>query len=189
MTWCASVFTDGVHVSYHWLLVQALAHTPVPNYDMPKTLLWSLGSVVCNTVSVSQLACQWPYSNMHYISNSLVLQFGVPPELDSGEAKIALHHGKMLTNKCRSIRNNTWACFKWRKMWIKWLHTEINNKITIYIHKSFKIITCIILGLVFSNVFACKTNSVFNDLVDSCVTGKRNRAFCKVGELEDTGIF
>ena len=64
------------------------------------------------------------------------------------------------------------------KMWIKRLHTEIHNIITIYIHyKSiyFKIITCIILGLVNSNVFVCKTNSVFNDFVDSCVTGKRNR--------------
>ena len=50
--------------------------------------------------------------------------------------------------------------------------------IMIYIHyKSIylKIITCIILGLVNSNVFACKTYSVFNDFVDSCVTGKRNR--------------
>ena len=59
------------------------------------------------------------------------------------------------------------------KMWIKRLHTEIHNIITINIHyKSiyFKIITCIILGLVNSNVFACKTNSVFNDFVDSCVT-------------------
>ena len=63
-------------------------------------------------------------------------------------------------------------------MWIKRLHTEIHNIITIYIHyKSIhvKIITCIILGLVNSNVFACKTNSVFNDFVDSCVIGKRNR--------------
>ena len=31
------------------------------------------------------------------------------------------------------------------------------------------------LSLVISNVFACKTNSVFNDFVDFCVTGKRNR--------------
>ena len=64
------------------------------------------------------------------------------------------------------------------KMWIKRLHTEIHIIITIYIHyKSiyFKIITCIILGLVNSNVFACKTNSAFNDFVDSCVTGKHNR--------------
>ena len=28
-------FADRVHVSNHWLLVQALADTPVPNYDMP----------------------------------------------------------------------------------------------------------------------------------------------------------
>ena len=64
------------------------------------------------------------------------------------------------------------------KMWIKRLHTEIHNIITIYIHyKSIylKIINCIILGLVNSNVFACKTYSVFNDFVDSCVTGKHNR--------------
>ena len=27
-----------VHVSSHWILVQALAHTSVPNYDMPKAL-------------------------------------------------------------------------------------------------------------------------------------------------------
>ena len=45
------------------------------------------------------------------------------------------------------------------------------------------------LGLVISNVFACKTNSVFSDFVDFCVTAKRNRtgrAFCKTGELVDT---
>ena len=33
--------------------------------------------------------------------------------------------------------------------------------------------------------FACKTNSVFSDIVDSCVTGKRNRTgrvLCKTGE-------
>ena len=63
-------------------------------------------------------------------------------------------------------------------MWIKRLHIKIQNIIPINIHyKSIylKIITCIILGLVNSNVFACKTNSVFNDFVDSCVTGKRNR--------------
>ena len=29
------LFADRVHVSNHWILVQALAHTPVPNYDMP----------------------------------------------------------------------------------------------------------------------------------------------------------
>ena len=27
-------FSDRVHVSNHWVLVQALAYTPVPNYDM-----------------------------------------------------------------------------------------------------------------------------------------------------------
>ena len=31
------------------------------------------------------------------------------------------------------------------------------------------------LGLVNSNVFVCKTNSAFNDFVDSCLTGKHNR--------------
>ena len=71
-------------------------------------------------------------------------------------------------------------------MWIKRLHTEIHNIITIYIHHVhkrsiyFKIITCIILGLVISNVFACKTNSVFSDFVDSSVTDKRNRTGARV---------
>ena len=75
------------------------------------------------------------------------------------------------------------------KMWIKRLHTEIYIIITIYIHyKSiyFKIITCIILGLVNSNVFACKTNSAFNDFVDSCnwqAQPARGRALCKTGEF------
>ena len=61
--------------------------------------------------------------------------------------------------------------------------------ITIYIHNRsvyFKIITCIILGLVISNVFECKTNSVFNDFVDSSVTGKCNHKGARVlqrGEL------
>ena len=67
------------------------------------------------------------------------------------------------------------------KMWIKRFQTEIHNKITIYIHNRsiyFKIITCIILGLVCSSHFeclACETNSVFSDFVLFCVTGKRNR--------------
>ena len=63
-------------------------------------------------------------------------------------------------------------------MRIKRFHTEIHNIITIYIRNRYiniKIITCIILGLVISNVFACKTNSVFSDFVNSCVTGKHNR--------------
>ena len=56
------------------------------------------------------------------------------------------------------------------KMFVKRLHTEIHNMITVYIHNRaiyFRIITCIILGLVISNDFACKNNSVFSDFVDS----------------------
>ena len=33
-----SLFADRVHISNCWILVQALAHTPVQNYDM----LWAL---------------------------------------------------------------------------------------------------------------------------------------------------
>ena len=33
--WCDRIFADRVHVRNHWILVQALAHTPVPNYDIP----------------------------------------------------------------------------------------------------------------------------------------------------------
>ena len=102
-----------------------------------------------------------------------------PVRLTQERPKCALHHGKMSTNKCRARYEITHEhVSNDLKMWIKLLHTEIHNIITIYIHyKSiyFKIITCIILGLVNSNVFACKTNSAFNDFVDSCVTGKRNR--------------
>ena len=102
-----------------------------------------------------------------------------PVRLTQERPKCALHHGKMSTNKCRARYEITHEhVSNDLKMWIKRLHTEIDNIITIYIHyKSiyFKIITCIILGLVNSNVFACKTNSAFNDFVDSCVTGKRNR--------------
>ena len=29
------VFADRVHISNRWILVQALAHTPDPNCDMP----------------------------------------------------------------------------------------------------------------------------------------------------------
>ena len=32
------LFAVVVHVSNHWLLVQAWAHTPVPNFDMPQAL-------------------------------------------------------------------------------------------------------------------------------------------------------
>ena len=102
-----------------------------------------------------------------------------PVRLTQERPKCALHHGKMSTNKCRARYEITHEhVSNDLKMWIKRLHTEIHNIITIYIHyKSiyFKTITCIILGLVNSNVFACKTNSAFNDFVDSCVTGKRNR--------------
>ena len=102
-----------------------------------------------------------------------------PVRLTQERPKCALHHGKMSTNKCRARYEITHEhVSNDLKMWIKRLHTEIHNIMTIYIHyKSiyFKIITCIILGLVNSNVFACKTNSAFNDFVDSCVTGKHNR--------------
>ena len=102
-----------------------------------------------------------------------------PLRLTQERPKCALHHGKMSTNKCRARYEITHEhVSNDLKMWIKRLHTEIHNIMTIYIHyKSiyFKIITCIILRLVNSNVFACKTNSAFNDFVDSCVTGKRNR--------------
>ena len=80
--------------------------------------------------------------------------------------------------KCRAIRNYTWVWLKWPKMWIKRLHAKIHNIITIYIHYRtiyFKTITCIILIIVISSIFACKTHTVFNDFVDYCVTGKRNR--------------
>ena len=101
-----------------------------------------------------------------------------PVRLTQERPKCALHHGKMSTNKCRARYEITHEhVSNDLKMWIKRLHTEIHNMITIYIHYKyiyFKIITCIILGLVNSNVFACKTNSAFNDFVDSCVTGKRN---------------
>ncbi len=29
------IFAVVVHVSNHWILVQATAHAPVPNFDMP----------------------------------------------------------------------------------------------------------------------------------------------------------
>ena len=32
------MLADIVHVSNHWILVQALAHTPVPYYNMPQAL-------------------------------------------------------------------------------------------------------------------------------------------------------
>ena len=102
-----------------------------------------------------------------------------PVRLTQERPKCALHHGKMSTNKCRARYEITHEhVSNDLKMWIKRLHTEIYIIITIYIHHKsiyFKIITCIILGLVNSNVFACKTNSAFNDFVDSCVTGKHNR--------------
>ena len=84
--------------------------------------------------------------------------------------------GKCRQVKCRAIRNYTWVCFKWPKMWIKRLHAKMHNTIIIYIYYRtiyFKTITCIILIIVISNVFACKTHNVFIDFVDYCVTGKR----------------
>ena len=112
--------------------------------------------------------------------NSPVLQSARPRAVDSGEAKMRIASWENVDKQMpRKIRNNTWACFKWPKNVDKTTsHWNTQYIITIYIHyKSiyFKIITCIILGLVNSNVFACKTNSAFNDFVDSCVTGKRNR--------------
>ena len=70
------------------------------------------------------------------------------------------------------------SMFQMTVMWIKRLHAKIHNMITIYIHYRtiyFKPITFIILIIVISNVFVCNTHSVFNDFVDYCVTGKRNR--------------
>ena len=63
------------------------------------------------------------------------------------------------------------------KMWINDFTLKYTNTIIIHIHNRsiyFKIITYIILGLVISNVFACKTNSVLSDFVYYCVTGKHN---------------
>ena len=102
-----------------------------------------------------------------------------PRAVDSGEAKMRTASWE----KCRQTNAAQYEITHEHvlndlKMWIKRLHTEIHSVITIYIHyKSIyrKIITCIIFGLVNSNVFACQTNSVFNDFVDSCVTGKPNR--------------
>ena len=45
-------------------------------------------------------------------SNSPVLQSARPVRLTQERPKCALHHGKMSTNRCRAIRNNTGACFK-----------------------------------------------------------------------------
>ena len=119
-----------------------------------------------------------------------------PVRLTQERPKCALHHGKMSTNKCRARYEITHEhVSNDLKMWIKRLHTEMHNIITIYIqYKSiyFKIITCIILGLVNSNVFACKTNSAFNDFVDSCVMASataRGRALCKTGELPLIAIY
>ena len=134
-------------------------------------MLWCMSILFCNSTTDTQP----PYIN------SPILQFSVPLAIDSGEAKIrTASWEKMSTNKCRAIRIYTWAYFRWPKnldkMTSHW-NTQYNN-ITIYIHNRsiyFEIITCIILGLVISNVFACKTNSVFSDCDDSCVTGKHNR--------------
>ena len=46
--------------------------------------------------------------------------------------KFVLHHGKMSTNKCRAIRNYTWACFKWPKNVDKTIlhwNTQYNNNL------------------------------------------------------------
>ena len=34
------LFANRMHVSIHWILVQALAYIPVPNYDMPGEALY-----------------------------------------------------------------------------------------------------------------------------------------------------
>ena len=39
---------------------------------------------------------------------------------------------------------------------------------------TFKIIPCILIGLIILKVLACKINNVLKDLFDSCVTGKCN---------------
>ena len=113
------------------------------------------------------------------VSNSPVLQSARPRAVDSGEAKMRTASWGNVDKQCRARYEITHEhVSNDLKMWIKRIHTEIHIIITIYIHyKSiyFKIITCIILGLVNSNVFACKINSAFNDFVDSCLTGKHNR--------------
>ena len=123
----------------------------------------------------------WHFTR-HSLYNFVIRPFykaRAPVRLTQERPKCTLHHGKMSTNKCRARYEITHEhVSNDLKMWIKRLHTEIHIIITIYIHSKsiyFKIITCIILGLVNSNVFACKTNSAFNDFVDSCVTGKHNR--------------
>ena len=62
------------------------------------------------------------------------LQFGVPSAIDSGEAEIAMHHGKMSSNKYRTIRITHEYASSDLKMWTKRLPTEIHIIITICIH-------------------------------------------------------
>ena len=121
--------------------------------------------------------CEWSNTEEIYWHNDHEIRpfykARAPVRLTQERPKCALHHGKMSTNKCHAKYEVTHEhVSNDLKMWIKRLHTEIHNIITIYIHHKFiyfKIITCMILGLVNSNVFACKTNSAFNDFVDSCV--------------------
>ena len=54
---------------------------------------------------------------------------GLTPE----RPKCVLHCGKMSTNKM-PLNTKLYVCFKWQKMWIKWLHAKIHNIITIYIY-------------------------------------------------------
>ena len=145
-------------------------------------LITCLYRVVWDKRQTFETCCQFLYMVGLTWQNGIIRPFykaRAPVRLTQERPKCALHHGKMSTNKCRARYEITHEhVSNDLKMWIKRLHTEIHIIITIYIHyKSiyFKIITCIILGLVNLNVFSCKTISAFNDFVDSCVTGKHNR--------------
>ena len=152
------------------------------------------GSIIAGQ-SFGKFTSSWNLAGLSYRSNSWFplcpwdirirpfYKARAPVRLSQERPKCALHHGKMSTNPGRQTNAAQYEITHEHvsndlKIWIKRLHTEIHNIITINIlYKSiyFKIITCIILGLVNSNVFACETNSVFHDFVDFCVTGKRNR--------------
>ena len=156
------------------------------------TIRWETGLIIYQTKTKRKTV----FIDKAIRTTGFILQFYNSvrhQRLTQERPKFALHHGKMSTNKCREIRNYTRACFEWPKKCVKNDFTQIHNKITIYIHMRSvysEIITYIILGLVISNVFECKTNSVF-DFVHSCVTGMRNRtgrAFCKTGELYEIPV-
>ena len=94
--------------------------------------------------------------------------------------EFALHHGKMSTTKRRAIQilhiSMFQFTFKWGYNDFISKYTDINSLHVTQIDLLHNDTFAVLNSLVSERIFACKLSDDFNGFVDTCGTGKRNRA-------------